>query len=70
MFIQTHELWHLLHEKAEAQDRNIASDFESEVIKICEYGINLAKTIRDNFKTYTLHDEIHISNVMTNRLML
>ena len=43
MFIQTHELWHLLHEKAEAQDRNIASDFESEVIKICEYGINLAK---------------------------
>lgn len=70
MFIQTHELWHLLHEKAEAQDRNIASDFESEVIKICEYGINLAKTIRDNFKTYTLHDEIHISNVMTNILML
>jgi hypothetical protein len=68
--IQTHELWQLLHEKAETQNRNISSTFETEVKKICQYGVDLSKTIRDNFQTYTLHDETHILNLMTNMIML
>ena len=70
MSIQTHELWQLLHEKAETQNRNISSTFETEVKKICQYGVDLSKTIRDNFQTYTLHDETHILNLMTNMIML
>lgn len=70
MIIQSHPLWKLLHEKAQLQNRNTASSFETEVEKICQYGINLSKTIRDSFRTYTLHDETHISNIMDHMLML
>lgn len=70
MSIQTHELWKLLHVKAKAQDRDNSSAFETEVKRICQYGIDLSKTIRDNFQTYTLHDETHILNLMTNMIML
>lgn len=32
--------------------------------KLCDDAIELMKTVRDTFSTYTLHDERHISNVI------
>lgn len=70
MNVKEHELWQILVSKSAEEDPNVASTFVDAVWKVCQYGIVLSKTIRDTFKTYTLHDETHICNVMTNMLKL
>lgn len=67
------KLWTELENKARSeddqlpQDRKIANEYIEGVKKLCIYGIDRSKTIRDTFPLYTLHDEIHIVNVV--RLM-
>lgn len=70
MDIREHKLWKLLKQKTWKQDSDTASEFEVDVWKVCEFGINLSKTIRDTFPAYTLHDESHIGNVLDNMLEL
>lgn len=67
------KLWNILETKAEEEDRllqkerQIRYEYISAVKVICQDGINRAKTIRDSFPMFTVHDEVHICNVM--RLM-
>lgn len=64
------KLWKELEKKARCEDeklpfeRKIANLYIEGVKEICTYGIERSKTIRDTFPLYTLHDEIHIINVM------
>lgn len=64
------KLWKEFEEKAKSEDeglrdnQKIAPKYIEEVRKICQYGIDRSKTIRDTFPLYTLHDEVHIANVM------
>ena len=66
-------LWTELENKARSEDdqlphdRKVANSYIEGVKKLCTYGIDRSKTIRDTFPLYTLHDETHIVNVM--RLM-
>lgn len=66
-------LWTELENKARSEDdqlphdRKVANAYIEGVKKLCTYGIDRSKTIRDTFPLYTLHDETHIINVM--RLM-
>lgn len=68
------KLWTILKNKVEESDRNlrpdqqISSEYITGVKIICNFGVERAMTIRDNFPMFTLHDEIHICNVM--RLMV
>ena len=68
------ELWKILEIKAREEDNNflinqkIADEFLSSVNKICQYGVERSITIRDTFPMYTMHNEVHICNVM--RLMI
>lgn len=67
------KLWVELEKKARDEDKNLPNDLKiantyiEGIKKICIYGIDRSKTIRDTFPLYTLHDETHIVNVM--RLM-
>lgn len=70
MEIQSHELWLLLKEKAKEKDAGNAPAYETAVAEVCQYGVELSKTIIKIFQTYTLHDETHICNVMTKMLEL
>lgn len=70
MEIENQKLWRLLVEKAEKKDKEGTRDFLSAVKAVCEYGVTLSLTIRDTFPTYTLHNEIHIHNVMEIMLKL
>lgn len=65
-----HELWQLLRENAINEDSETAAEFEADVWKVCNYCLSLSVTIRDIFPTFTLHDETHIYNVMSNMLKL
>lgn len=73
MSIYHETLWKKLEEKAMAADEGqpeqvkCGHDYLSAIKGICNDAIALSKTIRDIFPLYTLHDEIHICNVM--RLM-
>ena len=73
MGYKSEKLWILLEKKAvesdndKPEDKKIAPEFITGVDKVCVYAINRAKAIRDTFPAYTLHDEIHICNVL--RLM-
>lgn len=73
MGFRDERLWEILNEKAEKEDQGLRPDqqikeqYLSAVEVICQYGVDRARTIRDTFPMYTLHDEIHICNVM--RLM-
>lgn len=66
-------LWAELENKARSEDDQlphdckVANSYIEGVKKLCTYGINRSKTIRDTFPLYTLHDETHVVNVM--RLM-
>lgn len=68
------KLWSILKGKVEESDRElrpdqqIGSEYIAGVKKICNFGVERAVTIRDNFPMFTLHDETHICNVM--RLMV
>lgn len=64
------KLWDVLEEKIKEEDagtrkeQQMGSEYLSAVKQICKYGVYRAKTIRDTFPMFTLHDEIHICNVM------
>lgn len=64
------KLWTILKNKVEESDRDlrpeqqISSDYITGIKEICNFGVERAKTIRDNFPMFTLHDETHICNVM------
>jgi len=70
MSIMEEVLWKVLEQKAKDEDEKLRSDqrvaneYLSGIKSICEFGIDRAKTIRDNFPMYTLHDETHICNVL------
>ena len=63
-------LWKILEEKAAQEDkelrteRQLAPEYLSAVKTVCDYGVQRAKAIRDTFPLYTLHDEVHICNVL------
>lgn len=67
------KLWEILKAKAEEEDadlrpeQQIGSEYISAVKHVCSYGVQRAETIRDSFPMFTLHNEVHICNVM--RLM-
>lgn len=73
MSVFDEKLWKELEDKARSEDERLpqerkkANDYIESVKKICIYGIDRSKTIRDTFPLYTLHDETHIINVV--RLM-
>ena len=68
--IKMHELWQLLRKNAINEDPETAAEFEADVWNVCNYCLSLSVTIRDTFPTFTLHDETHIYNVMSNMLKL
>ena len=72
MGFKDEKLWTILKTKAEEEEEDCGERENKEkylkaVADICQYGVDRAKTIRDTFPFYTLHDEVHICNVM--RLM-
>ena len=72
MGMKEEKLWTELERKAQEEEercgeRESAPNYLKAVEEICKYGVDRAKTIRDTFPFYTMHDEIHICNVM--RLM-
>lgn len=70
MGYKNEKLWSILKTKAEEYDLKKPEDSKNQhvfltgVESICEYAVNRAKAIRDTFPTYTLHDEVHICNVL------
>ena len=74
MGFKDEKLWKILKAKAREEEercgereRENTEKYLTAVADICQYGVDRAKTIRDTFPFYTLHDEVHICNVM--RLM-
>lgn len=64
------KLWDVLEQKANEEDSKLqpdqrtSSEYLSAIKFICNFGVDRAKTIRDTFPLYTLHDETHICNVL------
>lgn len=67
------KLWEILENKVAEEDKDlrkekqIGNEYIAAVKTVCKYGVDRAETIRDTFPMFTLHNEIHICNVM--RLM-
>lgn len=70
MGVRDEKLWKILQQKAREEDKKLQPDqqifdeYLSGVKSVCDFGIDRAKTIRDTFPMYTLHDETHICNVL------
>ena len=70
MSIRDEKLWKILIQKAREDDEDlqpdqrISDEYLSGIKAICDFGVDRAKTIRDTFPMYTLHDETHICNVL------
>lgn len=70
MSIYEEQLWRCLKEKANQEDaglpesRKCAETYLAGMRTVCNAAVDLAKTIRDFFPMYTLHDETHICNVL------
>lgn len=70
MSIRDEKLWKILVQKAREDDKDlqpdqrISNEYLSGITEICQFGVDRAKTIRDTFPMYTLHDETHICNVL------
>ena len=70
MSIYEEQLWRCLKEKANQEDaelpesRKCAESYLAGMRTVCDFAVDRAKTIRDIFPMYTLHDETHICNVM------
>ena len=70
MSIYAERLWSCLKEKAESEDAGLpesekcAESYLAGMRTVCDFAVDLAKTIRDFFPMYTLHDETHICNVL------
>ena len=71
MSVYDEKLWKIMERKAEQEGetsrRNDWHEYVAGVRKVCDFGIDRAKLIRETFPLYTLHDETHICNVL--RLM-
>ncbi len=73
MGIQDEALWRTLEHAAQEEDAALPQEqkighlYLAGVQTVAAYGLDRAKTIRDAFPMYTLHDERHICNVL--RLM-
>ena len=70
MGVRDEKLWKILEKKAREADKKLQSDqkYSNEYLYgiglVCDFGVDRAKTIRDTFPMYTLHDETHICNVL------
>lgn len=70
MSVTEEVLWRTLEQKAKEEDERsqtgpqTAHAYLAGIKFVCEFGVNRAKTIRDHFPMYTLHDEVHICNVL------
>lgn len=70
MSVRDENLWKILEQKAREEDnklqpdQRISDEYLSGIKAICDFGVDRAKTIRDTFPMYTLHDETHICNVL------
>lgn len=70
MGVRDEKLWKILQQKAREEDKKlqpdqqISDEYLSGVKLVCDFGVDRAKTIRDTFPMYTLHDETHICNVL------
>ena len=70
MSIYAERLWSCLKEKAELEDAGLpesekcAGSYLAGMRTVCDFAVDLTKTIRDFFPMYTLHDETHICNVL------
>lgn len=70
MGVRDEKLWKILQQKAGEEDKKlqpdqqISDEYLSAVKLVCDFGVDRAKTIRDTFPMYTLHDETHICNVL------
>ena len=66
--------WNLLEQKAAEVDavcpNKIKYRYLEAVEHVCMFGADLARTIRDIFPLYTLHDETHINNVIFHMMNL
>ena len=76
MSVQEKTLWTILEQKAREEDQKLPPDqgvsnqYLSAIRSIYDFGVQRAKTIRDTFPMYTLHDEAHICNVLYLMLQL
>ena len=43
---------------------NISVKNQHAMESLCDAAITMLKTVRDTFPTYTLHDEVHVVNVI------
>ncbi len=70
MCVYKGKLWDQMKRAAEKEDmsqpenRKTAGKFAEAMVSLCEYGVARSKTIRDTFPLYTLHDDVHIRNVL------
>ncbi len=70
MLLADEKLWKILEKKAKDYDekqpnrKKSAPDFLSAVNNLATFAVDRAKTIRDVFPLYTLHDDTHIYNVI------
>lgn len=70
MGVTEEELWKVLEQKAEEEDEHLASgqkiahEYLAGIKAVCTFGVDRSKMIRDQFPMYTLHDEVHICNVL------
>ena len=70
MGITEEALWKVLEQKAEEEDEHsasgqkIAHEYLAGIKAVCTFGVDRSKMIRDQFPMYTLHDEVHICNVL------
>lgn len=70
MGVMEEALWDVLVRKAGEEDerlrpdQRVANEYLSGVRSVCVFGVDRARTIRDYFPMYTLHDETHICSVL------
>lgn len=70
MGVTEEALWKVLEQKAEEEDEHsasgqkIAHEYLAGIKAVCTFGVDRSKMIRDQFPMYTLHDEVHICNVL------
>ncbi len=76
MLLANEKLWKILERKTEKYDndnpsrKQSAHDFLSAIDALVKFAFDRAKTIRDTFPLYTLHDDTHIVNVMDTMILL
>jgi len=66
MKLKNLELWKYLRkgEFEEEEDEDLARKFSSNLLDICKNATNRIKDVRRSFPQYTLHDDVHLVNVV------